>query len=191
MILVFLGAPGSGKGTQAARLSARSGAPQISTGDMLRRAVAEGTELGQKARATMEAGGLVPDEVMIGLIGERISAPDCRAGFLLDGFPRTLAQAEALERLLAQRGWKIDAALNLQVEEARVVDRMAGRAKAEGRSDDNPETIRERLRVYREKTRPLISWFERKGLLLNVDGAGTVDEVSRAIDESLAKAGVA
>ena len=191
MILVFLGAPGSGKGTQAARLSARAGVPQISTGEMLRRAVAEGTDLGKKARAIMEGGGLVPDDVMIGLIGERISAPDCREGFLLDGFPRTLAQAEALDGLLRQRGRRIDAALNLKVDEARVVERMAGRAAAEGRADDNPETIRERLRVYREKTEPLISWFERKGLLCNVDGAGTVEEVSRAIDESLAKSGVA
>lgn len=191
MVLVFLGAPGSGKGTQAARLSARAGVPQISTGDMLRKAVAEGTELGQKARAIMNGGGLVPDDIMIGLIGERISAPDCREGFLLDGFPRTLAQAEALDRLLAQRGRRIDAALNLKVDEARVVERMAGRAAAEGRADDNPETIRERLRVYREKTEPLISWFERKGLLRNVDGAGTVEEVSRAIDECLSRAGVA
>ncbi|HET7452215.1 MAG TPA: adenylate kinase, partial [Thermoanaerobaculia bacterium] len=181
MIAVFLGAPGSGKGTQASRLAARTGVPKISTGDILRQAVKDGTELGRQAKALMDAGELVPDDLMIGIIRERIAQPDCRDGFLLDGFPRTHGQAEALERLLAGKGLKIDAALNLQVDEPRVVERMAGRAKAEGRSDDNAETIRERLRVYREKTEPLISWFERKGLLCNVNGSGSVEEVSTAI----------
>ena len=191
MIAVFLGAPGSGKGTQAALLATRTGAPRISTGDILRQAVKDGTELGRQAKAIMDAGDLVSDDLMIGIIRERIARPDCGNGFLLDGFPRTLAQAEALERLLAGRGVKIDAALNLQVDEANVVERMAGRAKAEGRSDDNAETIRERLRVYREKTEPLISWFERKGMLCNVNGSGTVEDVSRAIDACLSRAGVA
>jgi adenylate kinase len=191
MIAVFLGAPGSGKGTQASRLASKTGAPKISTGDILRQAVKDETELGRRAKVLMEAGELVPDDLMIGIIRERIAQPDCRDGFLLDGFPRTLAQAEALERLLADRGLKIDAALNLQVDEGRVVERMAGRAKAEGRSDDNAETIRERLRVYREKTQPLIAWFERKGLLRNVNGAGSVEEVAGAIDECLSRAGVA
>lgn len=186
MIVVFLGAPGSGKGTQAGRLAERSGVPQISTGDILRRAVAEGTPLGSQAKAIMERGDLVPDDVIIGLIRERTAAADCRDGFLLDGFPRTIAQAEALERLLQERGWKIDAAISLDVDEEKLLKRMAGRAAAEGRADDAPETVRERLRVYDQKTAPLRDWYAQRGSLRPLDGVGTLDEVSGRIDAALA-----
>ena len=188
MIVVFFGPPGSGKGTQASSLASRAGIPQLSTGDMLRKAVKEGSPLGLKAKAIMDRGDLLPDEIIIGLMKDRIAAPDCREGFILDGFPRTVAQAEALEKLLREGGRRVDAVLNLRVDEKEVTGRMAGRAAAEGRSDDNPETIRERLRVYREKTEPLVSWFEKRGSLINVEGTGSVDEVARRIDESLAGA---
>ena len=190
MIVVFLGAPGSGKGTQASALSARAGIPQLSTGDMLRKAVAEGTPLGVRAKAIMERGDLLPDDVILELMRERIALADCRGGFILDGFPRTEGQASGLEALLSRMGRGIDAVLNLRVDEDRVVERMAGRAKAEGRADDNPETVRERLRVYREKTAPLVDWFSAKGLLRDVDGFGPVEEVSRRIDSALSKVAV-
>jgi adenylate kinase len=186
VIVVFFGPPGSGKGTQASSLAERAGIPQLSTGDMLRRAVVEGSPLGKQAKAIMDRGELLPDEIIIGLMKDRIAAPDCRDGFILDGFPRTIAQAEALEKLFRESGRKVDAVLNLRVDEREVTERMSGRAAAEGRSDDKPQTIRERLRVYREKTEPLISWFEKRGLLVHIDGTGSVDEVSRRIDESLA-----
>jgi adenylate kinase len=190
VIAIFLGPPGAGKGTQSSRIAARRGVPQISTGDMLRQAAAEGTPLGRKAKTIMEAGELLPDAVIVDLIRERISRPDCAGGFLLDGFPRTSGQAEALDRMLAERGLSVDAVVNLDVDEAKLVERMAGRAKNEGRADDNPDTIRERLRVYREKTAPLVSWFENKGRLVTVDGLGEIGEVSRRIEAALgAKAG--
>jgi adenylate kinase len=186
VIAIFLGPPGAGKGTQSSRIASRHEVPQISTGDMLRRAAAEGTPLGLKARKIMEAGELLPDDVIVDLIRERISRPDCARGFFLDGFPRTSGQAEALDRMLAERGLSVDAVVNLDVDEAKLVERMAGRAKNEGRADDNPETIRERLRVYREKTAPLVSWFEKKGRLVTVDGLGEIGEVSRRIEDALA-----
>jgi adenylate kinase len=189
VIVVFLGPPGSGKGTQAARLAARAGIPQISTGDMLRQAAAEETPLGIKAMKIMESGELLPDDVIVDLMKERIAQPDSRNGFLLDGFPRTRGQVEALAQILDERGLKVDAVVNLVVDEGRLIERMKGRARTEGRSDDNPETIRERLRVYHEKTAPLVSWFEKRGLLVNVDGIGEIDEVSRRIDDALADGG--
>jgi len=191
VIVVFLGPPGSGKGTQAARLAQRAKIPQISTGDMLRQAVADGTELGRKARAIMDAGELVSDDIIVAMIEARISAPDCRDGFILDGFPRTAAQAEALERMLASRGLKVDAVLNLQVDEDELAQRMAGRARQEGRSDDNPETIRERLRVYREKTAPLVDWYSKKDTISSIDGMGSIEEISGGIDRALAREGAA
>jgi adenylate kinase len=187
MVVVFLGPPGSGKGTQAARLAARAGIPHIATGDMLRSAVKNGTELGRRAGAIMDAGELVPDDIMIGLIRERIASEDCKKGFVLDGFPRTAAQAEALERLLAEKGFGLDAAVNLDVDENRLIERMKGRSLAEGRSDDNPETIRTRLEEYRRKTAPLAAWFDRKGILVNLDGTGSVDDVARAVGGALAR----
>jgi adenylate kinase len=186
MRVVFLGPPGSGKGTQAKLLAKRLGVPAVSTGDMLREAVRRETALGRRAKAIMEAGELVPDDVVIGLIRERMAAPDAAAGFLLDGFPRTIAQAEALDRLLEDGGAPLDAVVNLAVPEKALLGRLLGRAGEEGRSDDRPETIRERLRVYAEKTAPLVAFYESAGLLTHVDGLGTVEEVSGRIDGALA-----
>jgi adenylate kinase len=152
---------------------------------MLRQAVAEGSPLGLKAKKIMESGELLPDDVVVDVIRERISRPDCAGGFFLDGFPRTTGQAEALDRMLGDAGLAVDAVVNLEVDEAKLVERMAGRAKNEGRADDNPDTIRERLRVYREKTAPLVSWYRDRGRLVTVDGLGEIGEVSRRIEEAL------
>jgi adenylate kinase len=186
MRAIFLGPPGSGKGTQAKLLAERMGVPTISTGDMLREAVRLETPLGLRAKAIMEAGELVSDDVVIGLIRERISRPDARGGFLLDGFPRTLAQAAALDRLLAGNGESLDAVINLLVPEATLVERMVGRAAIEGRSDDRPETVRERLRVYSEKTAPLVDHYGARGIRIDVDGSGSIEEVSARIDRAAA-----
>ena len=186
MRAIFLGPPGSGKGTQAKLLAERMGVPAISTGDMLREAVRLETPLGLRAKAIMEAGELVPDEVVIGLIRERISRPDAREGFLLDGFPRTLPQAAALDRLLAGNGEGLDAVINLLVPEATLVERMVGRAAIEGRSDDRPETVRERLRVYSEKTAPLVDHYGGRGIRIVVDGSGSIEDVSARIDRAAA-----
>ncbi len=190
MIAVLLGAPGSGKGTQAMRLSSRLGLAHVATGDMLRRAVADGTELGRKAKAIMESGGLVSDDVVLGLIRERTSEKDCASGFLLDGFPRTVGQAEGLDRMLSDRRLAVDVAVNLEVNEDRVVERMLKRAQIEGRADDSPETIRQRIRVYREKTAPLAAWYAGRGLLSNIDGEGSIEAVGERIEESLRDRGV-
>ena len=185
MRIVFLGPPGSGKGTQAKLLAKRLGVPAVSTGDILREAVKRESPLGRRAKKIMEAGELVPDDVVIGLIRERVAAPDAAAGFILDGFPRTIAQAEALDRLLEESGTPLDAVLNLEVPEASLTERLLGRAGQEGRSDDRPETIRERLRVYLEKTEPLVSFYEKAGLLTHVDGLGSIDDVSGRIGRAL------
>jgi adenylate kinase len=182
MRIVFLGPPGSGKGTQAKLLGKRLSVPPISTGDMLREAVRRETALGRRARAIMEAGELVPDEVVIGLIRERIASADAARGFVLDGFPRTVAQAQALDRLLEDNGTALDAVVNLAVPETTLLERLIGRAEQESRSDDRPETIRERLRVYGEKNDPLVRFYEAAGLLTRVDGLGSVDDVTARID---------
>ena len=186
MRLIFLGPPGSGKGTQTKLLAARMGVPAISTGDMLREAVRRETPLGRRAKSIMEAGELVPDDVVIGLIRERIALPDARGGFLLDGFPRTIEQAVALDRLLDGNGEALDAVINLLVPESTLVERMVGRAAVEGRSDDRPETVRERLRVYRDKTAPLVEHYGARGIRVDVDGSGTIEEVSGRIDRAAA-----
>ena len=186
MRVVFLGPPGSGKGTQARLLAERAGVPAISTGDMLREAVRLATPLGLRARAIMEAGELVGDDVVVGLIRERFAAPDARKGFLLDGFPRTIEQARALERLLEGNGEALDGVINLLVPEKTLTERMLGRAAEDGRSDDRPQTVAERLRVYREKTAPLIEHYRKSGLLSDVDGSGEIREIAARIDRALA-----
>jgi adenylate kinase len=188
MRIVFLGPPGSGKGTQAKLLAERLKVPAISTGDMLRAAVREGTPLGLQAKAVMEAGELVSDDLMIGLIRERISQPDARPGFLLDGFPRTVEQAVALDGLLKGNEKRLSTVVNLSVPEAVLIDRLAGRSGQEDRSDDRRETVLERLRVYRQKTEPLIEFYRRRGLLTDVDGVGKVSEIADRISRAVAPA---
>lgn len=191
MIVVFLGPPGSGKGTQAARLSARLGISAISTGDLLRQAVARGTALGEKARVVMERGELVPDELVEGVLRERLTEADCRDGFLLDGYPRNVAQAEALDAILGSTGRGLDRVINILVSEKVAVARLAGRARSERRADDDPETVRERQRVYREKTSRLVEYYRSRGLIVDIPGEGTVDEVSSAIENALKLPGAA
>ena len=187
MRLIFLGPPGSGKGTQAKLLAERLGVPAISTGDMLRDAVRRGTPLGRRAQAIMEAGELVPDDVVIGLVRERIALPDAAKGFLLDGFPRTIEQAEALDRILRGNAAPLDGVINLLVPEGTLLERLLGRAALEGRSDDRRETVAERLRIYREKTAPLVQHYRDLGLLSDVDGSGSIDEVAGRIDRALVR----
>jgi adenylate kinase len=181
MRLVLLGAPGSGKGTQAAMLKAELRVPHISTGDLLRAAVKAGTPLGLKAKAVMEAGKLVSDDIVLGMLEERITQPDASGGFILDGYPRNVAQCEALESLLARIGQPLDIAVKLKVPSELIVARIAGRAAAEGRQDDTPETVRERLRVYAEQTAPVAEHFAALGKLRIVDGVGDVDTVFKRI----------
>ena len=183
--VLLLGAPGAGKGTQAARLVERLGVPQISTGDMFREAVAAGSELGRSLKHTIECGDLVSDDVVIAVAKERLSKGDARRGFVLDGFPRTVAQAEALDGLLGEMGTELERCVALVVDEDAVVARLLKRAEIEGRSDDNEETIRNRMRVYREQTEPLIAYYRKGGVLVEVDGMGGIEEITKAIEEAL------
>jgi adenylate kinase len=212
MRLILLGPPGAGKGTQAKLLTGRLGIPQVSTGDILRQAVAHGTELGREAKAFMDRGALVPDEVVIGIIEERLRKPDCARGYILDGFPRTLPQAEALARALTSLHSSMDRVLSVDVPEEDLVKRLTGRRVCRGcgnmyhvdtspprkpgrcdtcgdslyqRDDDKEETIRHRLRVYKEQTQPLIAYYERLGLLERIDGRGTVEEISQRVHRAL------
>ena len=186
MRIVFLGPPGSGKGTQARRLAERLAVPDISTGDILRDAVRRGTPLGRQVREVMERGDLVSDETMIELVRERLTAPDARQGWVLDGFPRTVAQALALEKMLAGNGKRISRVVNLSVPESVLEERLRGRSGAEHRADDRPEAVRERLLVYHEKTEPLIQFFRDRGLLAEVPGVGEITEISDRIDRAIA-----
>jgi adenylate kinase len=181
MRLVLLGAPGSGKGTQAEILKAELGVPHISTGDLLRAAVKAGTPLGLKAKAVMDAGQLVSDDIVLAMLEERLAQPDATAGFILDGYPRNVAQCSALEQLLARIGQPLEVAIKLDVPSELIVERIAGRAAAQGRKDDTPETVRERLRVYAEQTEPVAGHFAEIGKLKIVDGVGELAEVSRRI----------
>ena len=213
MRLVLLGPPGAGKGTQAERIAAKYGIPHLSTGEMLREAVAADTEVGRRAKAIMDAGRLVPDEVMNRLVAERIAQPDAARGFVLDGFPRTVAQAEALDDLLEQRAERLDAVLELAVDDDALVDRISGRfacakcgagyhdrfrpPKADGvcdvcgsrefvrRADDNAETVRARLNAYHAQTAPLLPYYRDKELLAAVDGMAEIEDVSTEIFDTI------
>ena len=216
MKLILLGAPGAGKGTQATFICQKYGIPQISTGDMLRAAVASGSDLGRTAKGIMERGELVPDELIVGLIEDRIAQPDCAKGFILDGFPRTQAQAEALDRMLAASGAKLDRVVEMEVDEAALTERIVGRfscakcgagyhdsfkrPKVEGvcdvcgnrefarRKDDNAETVKTRMAAYRAQTEPLLPYYGARGVLRKVDGMAPMDAVYRQISTVLAGA---
>ncbi len=184
--LLLLGAPGVGKGTQAVRLVQKLGIPQISTGDMLRAAVAAGTPMGREAAAYMERGDLVPDAVVIGVAEARLQEPDTERGFILDGFPRTTEQAQALDVILSRLGRRLERCVVLSVREDTLVERLRRRAEIEGRSDDNEASIRTRMEVYRRQTAPLIEYYRAQGILVELDGMGSMDEVARRIDGALA-----
>jgi adenylate kinase len=194
MRLILLGPPGAGKGTQAQRLVAKHGIVQLSTGDMLRAAVAAGTPIGLRAKEIMERGELVPDEVVVAIIADRIGQPDAKRGFVLDGFPRTVPQAEALDRLLAERGMDLDAVIELKVDEGILIKRIERRvaemtARGEKvRADDNAEALKKRLDAYRAQTAPLTDYYARTGQLGTVDGMAPIDDVTAAIDGLLAPA---
>ena len=210
MNIVLLGAPGAGKGTQAARMVERYGVPHISTGDIFRKAVAAGTELGRQAKGYMDAGELVPDEVVIGIVAERLAQPDCLTGFILDGFPRTVAQADALDAALAAAGRALDAVVSVEVPRAPLIERLTSRRQCRGcgrifsasdvepgaacdscggevyqREDDSLATVTNRLDVYERQTAPLTEYYEAKGLLRRVDGTASVDEVFARVVSAL------
>ncbi|WP_343503806.1 adenylate kinase [Alloyangia pacifica] len=215
-VLILLGPPGAGKGTQARKLEDKYGLVQLSTGDLLRAAVAQGTEAGKQAKAVMEAGELVSDDIVIAILRDRIKEPDCAAGVILDGFPRTTVQAEALDALLAESGQKINAAISLEVDDAAMVDRISGRytcaACGEGyhdtfktpkesgvcdtcggtemkrRADDKAETVASRLEAYHAQTAPLIGYYEGKGALSRIDAMGKIEEIAAGLGAIVEKA---
>jgi adenylate kinase len=192
MKLILLGPPGAGKGTQALRLVEKFGIPQLSTGDMLRAAVKAGTPIGRRAQAVMESGSLVSDDIVVGIVADRIDEPDAVNGFILDGFPRTVAQAEALDAMLAHKHMKLDAVIELRVDSTKLVDRIlqrAEKAKAAGqavRKDDDPEVFKTRLATYEKETAAVTPYYRASGMLHGVDGMAPVAEVSASIDEIFA-----
>jgi adenylate kinase len=186
--LVILGPPGAGKGTQAGRISADVGIPHIATGDMLREAMEAGTPLGREVKPIYDAGDLIPDELMIGLIRERLSAPDTGAGFILDGFPRTVPQAEALAGMLAEIDRELAVVLRFELPEEVAVERLVGRAREQGRADDTPDVIRHRLEVFRAKTEPVVRYYRDTGLLVDIDADRAVEDVLADVQRALAAA---
>lgn len=216
MNLILLGPPGAGKGTQAKRLEQKHGLVQLATGDMLRAAIASGSELGRRVKAIMDAGRLVSDDIIIGMIAERIAQPDCAQGFILDGFPRTVPQAEVLDAMLAERGQKLDHIILMEVDEPVLIDRLSGRftcgncgasyheryhrPKVEGvcdicgstnfvyRPDDRAETLKTRFEAYRNQTAPILPYYRAKGILRTIDGMAEIDEVTRQIEKIIAEA---
>jgi adenylate kinase len=216
MNLILLGPPGAGKGTQAKRLQETHGLVQLATGDMVRAAIASGSEIGQQIKAIYDAGRLVPDDIIIAMIAERITSPDSARGFILDGFPRTVPQAEALDRMLAQHGRKLDHVILMEVDEAALVERIAGRftcpvcgasyherynrPRVDGkcdscgssdlvhRADDRPEAVATRLEAYRNQTAPILPYYRARGILRSVDGMAPIDEVTRQIEAVLRNA---
>lgn len=187
MRLILLGPPGAGKGTQAKVLVEAYGIPQLSTGDILRAAIAEKTPLGLEAKAIMDRGDLVSDTIVNGIVSERLDAEDCKPGFILDGFPRTIPQAQALDGMLSDKGIALDAVIELTADADELVRRVIQRSKDSGRADDNPEVIRKRLDVYNESTAPLVDYYAGQGLVKTVDGMAPVDEVTGAIKTALGK----
>jgi adenylate kinase len=196
MKLILLGPPGAGKGTQAVRLSEKHGIPQLSTGDMLRAAVQAGTPVGLKAKAVMDSGGLVSDDIVVGIVADRIEEKDAANGFILDGFPRTVAQASALDRMLAEKGLRLDAVIEFVVDESVLLSRIEKRAAetiARGekvRPDDNAEAFKTRLEAYRAQTAPLSDYYRKSGDLRPIDAMKSIDEVTREIDTTLAAVSV-
>jgi adenylate kinase len=187
MRIVLLGAPGSGKGTQGEKLAAHFGIPKISTGDALRAAVAAGTDLGKKAKAAMDAGKLVANNIVIGIVEERLEQPDAQPGFVLDGFPRNTAQAQVLDKLLkGHHQHPIDKAVHLAVDDEEIIHRLHDRAVKEGRHDDQPDVIRHRIEVYNAETHPLLDYYEAQGKLVTLKGVGTVEEIFQGILKILA-----
>ena len=187
MNIILFGAPGAGKGTQAEKLVAKFGLVQLSTGDMLRAAISAGTELGKRAQDIMDRGDLVSDDIIVGMIAARLEDEDCANGVILDGFPRTVAQAVALDEMLASKGLLLDSVIEIRVDEAALFARIENRAAETGgaRGDDNADTLRKRLSVYHENTAPLIPYYRDRGVLKKVDGMATVDEVAAQIERIL------
>ncbi len=185
MILILFGAPGCGKGTQALRLVEERGLVQLSSGEMLRKAIAVGSQLGLRAKEIMDCGDLMPDEIIVGMVAERMDAPDCANGVILDGFPRTVTQAQALDEMLKERGTRIDHVIEIKVDEDALFARIENRAAESGgaRSDDNADTLRKRLAVYHENTAPLLPYYEAQGMLRTVDGMESVEDVACHVAE--------
>jgi adenylate kinase len=181
MRIVLLGPPGSGKGTQAGLLQRRLNVPHISTGELLRAAVAAGTPLGMQAKAKMDAGELVPDDLVLGLLEERLSQPDAAAGYLLDGYPRNVAQCQALDHLLGKLDQSLNRALALIVDEEQIVERLAVRAQQESRSDDSEAVVRNRLQVYRQQTAPVIDYYRKAGILTEIPGMGEIEAINQRL----------